>query len=288
VATERVFLATPTTGAGAPVIASPFQFLVTGEDNVRVTVFSSSVAGAVIIVSGRTVDAAGNVHVFKHAITVPAGGGTIRQLIPLAPGFILNLSIVETVGSFFGGSNYCQVELVRGFTGALEILGVLAAGYVHRQLPIAWPGTPIEPSTAGPGSRRAVAIPDPAAGAEYQFAIPSNVLWRIAGFHVVYVTSAAAPLRRPCLWAGEDGGSAHYRSASPSAQGARLTKRYFWQPGMPLEVEIYEGAVVAGWPLDAKLYGLAQGILRTVTPGLAAGDQYTTASVMVDEWIATV
>jgi len=285
---EKVFLAGPALGGGNRVIASPFQFAVDGTDSLRLTIISTSEAGGTVSFSGRFVSLAGEIGAFQRSVPLPLNGATRRELVSLAPGFVLNLAVVLAQGSSINASHYAQVELVRGFSGAIEILGVLAAGYVKQQYPIAWPGSAIESSTSGSGQRRWIDLAPPGVDAELEFDLPLNVLWRINGFAITLVCSAVVGSRRPVLIVEQQvQGGMVYGSPSPGFNVASETQRFYWAAGMALATEISEVAIVGGLAHDLKVYGSAWGgRIRTILSGRLAGDNFVLPSVAVDEWIA--
>lgn len=162
-AIERAFVASPVSSAAGRVIASPFQFYTTGEDNLRI-VSSNSLAGVSLRVEARFIDPAGTISAqsWDH---VPNSDRTPRTTdYRLGVGALLNLTVYASSGAPRIGQTFVMVQLIRGDAPAAIVLGTMLQGYVTAVQHLAWPGSPIQSSIEGGGYPRAIVGTTPAAG----------------------------------------------------------------------------------------------------------------------------
>lgn len=127
---------------------------------------------------------------------------------------------------------------------------------------------------------RIIPIPSPAAGADWSQQVPDGVMWRVVGCTAQLVTSATVSNREPMLHYG-DGTTFPLRVSGGSAQTATQTVEYHWSigasgfNGLP-----GTGKVQAALP-NMQISGAW--VVRVVTSGLVAGDQWSAVSMYVVE-----
>src|SRR5262245_52693573 len=140
---EVVHLAQPAVyGGRANIIASPFQFLFSGEDNLRI-VTVNALAGVTLIVRGRFQRLNGEVYVFDQQFVLASDRSTTSFNIKLGEGYLLNLGCIATGAAPLVGQTYVQARLMRGFTGALFGWGSILGGFVTSTQFLSYPGSPI-------------------------------------------------------------------------------------------------------------------------------------------------
>lgn len=198
--------------------------------------------------------------------------------LPLTDGFLL--------GAYFGPANVDPLsnpplppagatwgQLAIGF-GALRVEYVhtlLGAGWIDAVSLVGWPGgsnlyqfDPLGPLWALDGTT-------PAAGAEISEAIPLGAQWSLETFTFQLVTSAAAG-NRTVRWIWGPAPSVFYQAVANFAQPPSTTRRYC----------VAAHGVSLGDALDTCLIPIPPGgrigqggTMRTITNGLAAGDQFS-------------
>jgi hypothetical protein len=281
VPTERVFVAQPFPTAGARVIASPFQFWSTGEDNLRL-VSVNALAGVALKLQGRFIDAAGTISASSWDHT-PASDRTVRTSEdPLGVGAVLNLVVFATGATPKIGQTFVIVQLIRGRGTAAIVLGTLLQGYVTSTQALAWPGSPIQTSVEGFGYTRRITGTVPAPGAEVNETVPTGARWHVLMVEAQLTTSAAVAGRIPRLnW----GAAAQTVGASATGitQNASQQGTYDWANGMLLTAAIQPGINVFGLPNDLTLE--TADFIGTVTTGIQAGDQWNYFRYTVREWL---
>jgi hypothetical protein len=279
--TERVFAGAPFAAAGGRVISSPFQFVTTGEDNLRVTC-ANTVAGARIAIQGRRLNDKGTIEAFGFDLVPTADRTLTTRDYPLGAGAILNLTVYASAGAPRIGQTFVQAKLIRGFGGATIVLGTLLAGYVTSLQELAWPGSPIESSIAGGGYPRVIVGTQPAAGAEIIETVPTGARWQLLGLRTRLTASAAVTIRYPAL-ALDDGFSNYAVAPIPGGVATSQSVPLAWHPGTAFETQIAGAWLVAGLPTDSTL--LAGYRILFVTQNLLAGDQYDQPRFLVREWL---
>jgi hypothetical protein len=252
-----------------------------GADDQLQVFFASSIPGATAKVFARILLPNGKIVPNEWIFTAINGrvGSNFYQF--LAEGFMLSLS-VASLNSTQPGQSYVRLTLMRGTQNLSSNSVVLLAGYVYGQNVVSWPTSQLWPMSFGRGAMRVINGTTPAPGGEITEVVPSNVLWRLQTFSFVLNTSAAVA-NRGVLLVFDNGVASYSYSTATSGQPAGLSQSYTFAPGYPL-VNIYPSQVMAPAPTD---HFIPAGFrIRTATPSLQAGDQYSTISYLVEEWLA--
>lgn len=282
--TERIHLASPVTVAGERVIASPFQFEVRGEDNLRLNTWSQG-ANETITLALRFRDAAGGLQVMLHTHNTGASPYMkASTLFKLAPGFLLsaNLQVTTAAGNMRRGDLFAQLELVRGFAGAVVSLGTLLQGYVAREASLAWPGSPIQNPHEGPGRPIIVGFSNPAAGVEFVGTVPTGVRWRFMSFHALLNTSAAAGTRTIAFVIPN---SPTFAGIFPTTadQIAGQSIRYIWVAGGSADSSAQSFWQLGTLP-EMPVF-VAGDKWQVLVSGIQAGDQLDHLRLYCEQWL---
>ena len=179
------------------LIDAPGLYL-TGEDNLRLTTFGR-IAGAEVAIEGRRISPAGIVVPFAER-QAPNSDGTAKATVyQVGEGVLTHAHLRATAGSVLSGGVFGILEVVRGREGAVQPMATLLQGYITTNARLAWPGSPIMPSTAGAGRLRSITGTDPAAGVEISETVPTGVRWRLLSFAATFVTDGTVANRFPRL-----------------------------------------------------------------------------------------
>jgi hypothetical protein len=266
---------------GGRALAAPFQFLVSGEDNLRVKTWAT-VLGANLIVSGRMVDATGKLQVFNFSYALDSSGVGKTQVLGLAPGYVLSVSAEVDSTNVQRGQCFVKIDLVRGLSGALTTLGTLIQGYVASFVGRAYPGSLLEQPSDGNGHIRAVSGPAPAPGHDISFVPPIVGQFRLLSFRAFFQASAVAATRAVYLYLQDQGGTTWFTAPAANTQSASQGFGYNFTIGVTDLNTLAIGEV--GVPIPS--YRLVNGgTFNTLTGGLQAGDQWGAPTVIIEEWI---
>jgi hypothetical protein len=279
-ALERVFAPNPAPIAGA-LVAGPYNFQFTGEDNLRLTV-ANSLAGAVVAVAYRTAPTPTTTQSNKQSFPPTSDRAINTFEFSIGEGYLLNVVAFASSGAPKRGQTFAKLEVIRGLGSAALVLGCVFAGYVTPNQPIAWPGSPIESSTDGDGYTRVIAGTDPAAGAEASETVPPGARWELLDFFVQLATDATVAARRAGIFF-DDGSAPYYRSPQPGTVAASAAMDNYWAQGSALETAPLPDVSVANLAAGHRL--LAGHRIRTATNNLKAGDNLGQPRYVVREWL---
>lgn len=276
---ERTILASPFPAAGGRVLVSPFQFLVTGEDNLRIEGWSA-VDGATLSVAYRFADTKGKIiaNTVHLALT---GDRLVRELdVKLGEGYLVNMSIFMTGVSPLVGQVFTCIKLIRGFTGATIILGLLAQGYITHEQGIGWPGSPLVTSLDTLPVPRLILGTEPAPGSEIAETVPTGARWQVVSVRFTLTTDATAANRTVRLRFNTSGTEA-FRVPGGAVQTASLAVLYNFAVGVTRMTSSVGG--VQNLPLPSDLWLNAASQVQTISENLQAGDDYTQPQLFVRE-----
>lgn len=283
---ERVHVAAPHVAAGGKVITSPFQFYSDGSENLRLRIWGSLVTN--VGLQGRWLHTTGDVRPFRHEFVSTADRLPHEFNVSTDAGYLLNCSLgilgdtITRIGQLF-----VQLALVRGRGDAAVEVGTILQGYIATSHWIAFPGSPIQHSFEGPGYKHVEIQPAPAAGTEVILSVPEHALWRLYSAYAVFVASAAAANRFPQFGVNAGFGTTLWRVQAPLIVTAGLGFNIFWVPNVPWGPAATAIANAVNAPLPEPAYALSLGTIRTETPNIQAGDQWSELRVVVEEWLDT-
>ncbi len=164
--------------ARAKVVASPFPFGLSDDDNLRVTSVNA-VPGVTIEVHYRQLLRNGEIKagVFKHT---PNSNRTAKSDdFNMAGGFVTNISAFATGGSPLIGQTFVIVQIIRGMGSVAIIAGTMLQGYVTTTQGLGWPGSPIISSTDGEPVIRTIVGSTPGAGNGPLETVPTGSRWEL-------------------------------------------------------------------------------------------------------------
>lgn len=287
--TERIIRALPAVDVGMRAAVGPFQFVTTGEDNLRFRTWSTQAGSAdppTTELGIRTLSPDGTLQVTVVQQTPVLVTGAAETVVPVGAGAIVNLAVRYLPQSYPLGCTYVTVDLVRGQPpGNVTLIGQLLGDYVNAGKSIAWPGSPIVAWHAGSGFQRRVDLGTGTLGFELGRDIQYPYAWRPLTFSATFVTSAAAGTRYPMVRL--------VSTADPTKHLAELPPLTAIGPsgGAHLRWAVGYGSLIAGTP--DRFYGpMPAGILlapgtsfNTVTLGLTPTDQWFVGELWVEELI---
>lgn len=263
------------------VQASPFQFYLTGAENLRVT-SCNSLTGVTVVVQARTFGRDGKAQwqAFRHT---PNTDGTMKSSdFPMGECVIANLVVFAEGASPVIGQTFVQVKVILGDTGATMVLGTLVQGYITSKQERAWPGSPLQSSEDGGGYTRVVTGGALALATEWSVTVPAGRRWEPVAILAKLVCSATAVFRRPDLVVSNGANRVLFLQCLVTP-GANNTCTPQWVQGASSALSTAnEGPILS---LPAGFSMLAGMSFSTSTVNLQAGDQYVSTSYIVREWL---
>jgi hypothetical protein len=278
---ERAFLGAPVTfGRGA--VASSFQYILTGEEFLRVYADTLKQAGETIVVTGRLWSLQRQqLQVFRHEISAVSIPGGAFFTYALEPGALLNLRIA-TANQIPLNTMFVRAQIVRGPGPAQTVLGTLLQGYISLNNDLGWPGSPIETTHAGRG-RLADGFWQPLfLPTRLEVTVPTGRRWEFVASRFNVTTDATVGNRDVTFAALDDTGQTHYTGVSNFVQTAGLTSRYSIGAGLAGTAQLGFGLAHISAPRGLEL---ASGWkLMVLISGAGAGDFFAPFGLLIREW----
>lgn len=263
------------------VAPSPYNFLFTGEDNLRVTSHNSQ-TGVAIAIQGRMWSPTDGIRAFGHVHVPHTDRSAREELFGMGEGYLLNLSCFAQAGSPVLGQTFVRVQVVRGFSGAVYVLGTLVQGYLVANQDRAFPGSPL-------GHASDVTVPrvvigtNPAAGANANDQVPTGARWLVLGYTIELATDATAVNRRIAIRMDGPSGSFICAATHPGAQGPSTTLRWYAWAGRESFIDnLLNVASHAMLPTPPVPLGAGQ-LISTTVENLQAGDNLDAPLITVIE-----
>ena len=127
---------------------------------------------------------------------------------------------------------------------------------------------------------KTIAIPDPAAGQELSYTVPSGVVLLVQSIFMRLVTDTTIATRM-VRFKIENATNVVYWYTPLSSQSESLNVRYFLAPNIPSRGSAYAAQAL---PLSDPCLLMPGWVFRTDTAGIQAGDQFTNIAMTVIEW----
>ena len=271
-------LATPRAGARG---LSPYSFLFTGEDWLRLTVTTSQL-GSTVAVHYRMYRAGAPSHASRFTYRPTTTYTSQATEFNLGEGYLLNVSVFLEGTAVSIGQTFVTLQAIRGRGTAATVLGTIVQGYLTAHQDLGWPGSPITDSISGGGAIRTFAFPATGPGLPVTFTVPAGARWELLSCFTNLSTSAAAFDRLLVMQADIAAGTL-WVVWQGRVQVASTTGYHWWTQGITPGFVGIAPFSVANLPRDYPLTA-ATTIAIGVT-FMPAGDQMGTALVRVREWL---
>lgn len=278
---EKALIAPPLSTAAERVIASPFQFITSGEDNLRV-VSVNSLAGVRLKIQGRWRNDRGQIEAFSHD-HVPNSDRTVaKNEYTLGIGAVLNVVVFANAGTPVVGQTFVIVQLIRGTGAAAVVLGTLLQGYVTSTQGLAWPGSPIQSSTDSEPYVRNLVGTDPAAGSEIIETVPNGARWELVSFNAFMsknaVNGGPMELRKVV------GADIFWQIVASHTQNAGTVINYNFAQGVNTVSAGPPGTGTSNHALPLNTHFVAGDKIQTSLVN-NAGDNWSPPAYTVKEWL---
>jgi hypothetical protein len=283
---ETILPAAPiATQANTRIIAAPFQFVLSGTENLRIR-SANSLAGVTVTIQGRLLTAAGDIQPFTYLHTPHTDRSLAQQDFGLGGGTLLTLLVFAVSGAPVRGQTFIQLSIIQGLGGGTVVLGTLLQGYVTSFQQLSWPGSPIDDSLAGRGYQHVVVIADPPAGSAVSASVPAGARWRLQAFTGVLTTSAVAGQRKMFLAIATGGiGTAFY--PGNATVPASLLCQFTWASvgfGSTI-VNFANTSEMMSSTMGNENYLLAGDVVSIGSFDFNPADQFSQMRLVIEEWL---
>lgn len=279
--TEQVFEPSPERAQAALGEHFPWLFTFFGEDVLEVTSWNSA-AGVRLRISGRVHASPGVIVPFSATHVPNTDRSAAMTVITMPIGELLNAIVWAETGSPQAGQTFVRIAVRRGAGAAFERLGVIIQGAVTANAARAFPGSPVQSPLDVEPYLRTIAGTTPAAAAVISETVPTSVRWELLNWNFQFATSALAANRvhyLNALLAGAIVSSVVHNDTIP---GSAI---YFcvYAPNLVYLTDRNNGKTQS--PMPQRLVLTAGAVLSTGAIGMLAGDQFSSITYTVREWL---
>lgn len=208
--------------------------------------------------------------------------------LELGAGWLTGVDINYWQGTPKPGQSQFECELNKGVFNMHEGVTLIPKSYLETSGHLSWPTGRPGPtnSLTGHGYTRTVTIANPGVGTDWTATVPTNAHWKLLGVRATLAAVGAAN-RNPLLLFDDGSANVWNSPIASTAQTAGQTVSYSWGFGLT-EKSITPAA--GNIQASISLPGLAEfqegGRIRSSTPGIQGGDQWSAINLAVEEWIA--
>lgn len=261
--------------------ASPPTAAYVGKDD-SLWIMCSNNAPSTVTVNARFLMPSGEIKLNQWTIAFTLSRSAQFKQIQLTECFLLSVAVVSnTASSATNISCYVAAIVSRLVPTAFNAAQSLCQGYSSGTMPISWPTGVNTTNVDCAGVPHVLVGGAPIAGAEISETVPANAKWKITSIQATFTTSATAGNRFPAVTL-DDGTFTFGTYPACAGIAAASQFRYTWLVGALLGPG-GENAQVGSIPAETFLMPGFR--IRTLTTGLAAGDQWSAPTYLVQEWL---
>jgi len=217
---------------------------------------------------------------FEQRAIVASGAGPTSIILENAEGFLISASI-ETPGAPRGQA-FVALRIRRGGGSADITQGeYVMQGYPGQTGGLSFPGSLVESPKDGRGQMRSIVVPNPAAGADWTQTVPAGTEWIIRSVTGILTNAVAVANRVATLEARDGAGVVLFQADINQTLVAGNVYNLSWFPGalVAAAANVDNG----GMPQECRLP--AGFVIRTVTAGLQAADQWSAIALLVEQFV---
>ena len=271
---------TPTFPPLAAFGGSPIY--ITGEDALRLTVMNAA-AGVTVTITGRMLEfGQTRPTVFTQNFVPATDRSVVTVVMPIGDGWLLNVQVLVSAGTPQLCQCFARLSLVHGLTSVAAEVFTLCADYVTGKQPLSYPGSNVVDTLDGAGALRSITGATPGAGAEISETVPTGARWQLIALTARLATSATVANRFATLKITDATPLILFWADPPEAEIASDSWAYVACLGGQRLIAVNS---TKQWGLPSTLYLPAGAIMKTVTAGIQAGDQWSVVQYLVREWI---
>jgi len=270
-------------GSGSGVVASSFQYLLTGTEQLRVTAYNTDVDLTVSLVA--RVYRGDQPSIQTHAYELRAlAGFTSTKDFPLSAGALLNVRVsTPGSGTLTLAQLFVQVQIISGSGSGAVVVGTILQGYCDAFNELGWPGTPLADMHSGRGHVQTRGFNNNTGPLRAEMTVPANRrLIPLCG-SCTFTASGVVGNRFALVLVTNFGGSVPvFQSAFDTAITAGQSTILSIGLGTPLNPSPVTRIVTLPFPNDLEM--IAGQNLRIYITGEQAGDAMTSNGLLVREW----
>lgn len=277
-AVEQAYPGAAPAAIGRGLVASSFQYYLSGVESLRVTVQAILPGGRVDVLWRTWRESDRQIVLTRESIDY----GSVVALsttheYPLQAGALLNVRVGVGSGTAFYGLLWVRVQLLQGQGAAALVVGTLVQGYISSQNDLGWPGSPIEKQDQTSGC--IVSVAGVLGATSVTWTVPTGERWRVICGRFTYVAGGAAGNRNPFVGAISATGDFVYVGISPIVVVAGNTFTHAFAAGHSPTPDSGPQQAHLSFPNDLEL-GAGWAVTASVT-GAQVGDGITAAVIAI-------
>ena len=215
---ERVYPATAPAAIGRGLVASSFQYYLSGAENLRLEIYSFTAAVQVDVAYRFWREDDRSIQIAKQSFSSLTYLATVGRNYKLDAGALLGVRVSTPNTTINYGHLFVRAQIIRGLEGGTEVLGTLLQGYINAENDRAWPGSPIEQFKDAPGVPTDIGWTN--LGTSVEATIASKQRFRFLGGRVRLTTSAVVANRTVYAVTRGTSGLVTWTAGAPAVQTA--------------------------------------------------------------------
>jgi len=281
---ERISPGAPPVAIGRGLVASSFQYYLTGDESLRLEAISltGTFDLATVDVGLRLWRASDRAIVYERESHVCNPAAFSQVDYPLTEGALLSLRLSTPTASAIYGMLFVRASLIVGSGTAAQVIGTLAQGYISPQNDRAWPGSPNETMLGFPGFiANPIAIQT--AGPVITLTVPAQKRYRVMSGFFSYVANGAGVNRLLLVKAIDTIGGQCWIGANGVNLAPGGTGFFGFAAGQSPSGITFSNISMLPWPADLDLTaGMA---LQIVALNANVADVFSNVSIVVKQWM---
>lgn len=236
-------------------------------------------------VAGGPIVGPGYVTVIQRQLALTASLTLFSLPIPLTEGYLLSAA-ANSANAAERGQTFVRAWVNRAAVVLISPSApfYLFSDYVTQSQQASWPSGRLVPPTDGDGFISTYAVGNPAAGSDLSFTAHSPGRVRLATFTAKLVTSATVANRFPSFQVIDSSTDVLFTVQDTVAVPASTTVTYSLAPG-GTNVRGGGAPIFVTMPLPSPFIGVPTLSVKSVTQGIAAGDQWSAIFAGTEEWL---
>jgi len=260
---------------------TPSPYFLSGEDALQLDVLGSQ--SLTYTVSGVMLSRTLELIPFSFSFSPSTARNVTSTLrTSIGWGWLLHVQVVDSRGSSESALTFVWLRICRGTTPNAVILGTIASGYCTARQPLYWPNGIVQTATDGQGAMVVESQANPAAGADWTFAVPAGAFYRLVAVSAILTTSAVVANRQVRLLL-DDGVNVYYVAPMVVNQTAGIAWRNSWGEALGGSISADPSTVSSGLPSDNDMMSAFR--VRTLTGNIDVGDQWSAIRLFFRERI---
>jgi len=258
-----------------------FEYL-TRDSYLYVNAYSQA-GGTTMTIGAKILLPDGKIVPMQWVVPVLTVGSASYGPYPLVEGFLLSLTlqVYNPTTALQSGTIYVEAGLQFGATAAAVNYRVLLQGYATSMARLNWPDGTQTPQGAVQGFITQGSVGNPAAGADWSYAVGVGTRTWIHSVTAILTTAVAAANRQPQFTLQDPTGTTIWSLAGIAAQTASQVCQYNLGEALTLAQDVNKNFTIS---MPSEIYVTGAFKLFVTTTNIQAADQWSGISIQYESW----